>query len=399
MFELLASAFKANKSPSEWQAQLESIDQDALAISAIVLGLAPLLHWRLVEWNVTLAPRAMAKLAAARETARIQRQSLDAQLAQVLTALAGHHIQSLLLKGSYLAACVYPEPALRQMNDIDLLIQPQDLQATENTLLSLGYIASRKSSERGAGVTKHTSTFRPPRPDDATPNPYLSAVAGRTIEPHTSLEESWYGLRADITPGVWERSIPFQLNEHAVRALSPDDLILHLGVHLSFHLIMGYPSMVQLVDLLLVTERFREQIHWEQVVKRAAERHASAFLYAALQLAVETLAAPVPPAVLQQLARTCPPRVRAYAKTMTLANVTARTQRAPVHSISQRLRRGWQDRVEVARWASSPTDQWRVWRTLLQVANTDTGELIAQRLRAALWRAHPKNTSAGTQPH
>lgn len=399
MFELLASAFKANTSPSEWQAQLESIDQDALAISAIVLGLAPLLHWRLVEWNVPLAPRAMAKLAAARETARVQRQALDAQLAQVLTALAGQNVQPLLLKGSYLAACVYPEPHLRQMNDLDLLVQPHDLQATENTLLGLGYVASHKSSERGAGVVKHTSTFRPPRPDDATPNPYLSAVAGRTVEPHTSLEESWYGLRADITPGVWERSIPFSLNGHAARALSADDLILHLGVHLSFHLIMGYPSMVQLIDLLFVTERLREQIHWDTVVAHAKERRASAFLYAALQLAVETLAAPIPRSVLQQLARACPQRVRAYANTITLTNVAARTQRAPVIGIGQRLRRGWQDRVEVARWASSPTDQWRVWRTMLDVANTDTGELIAGRLRATFWRANTKNTPAGPQPH
>lgn len=390
MFELLARAFRAGETPAKWQAQLESIDQDALAISAMVLGLAPLLHWRLTNWNISLSPRAMAKLAAARELARSQRSALDAQLYQVLIALEAQSITPVLLKGNHLAVAVYPEPSLRQMNDIDLLIRPQDLARTEDALLALGYIATRKSSERGAGVTKHTSTFRPPRADDPTPNPYLSSITGRTIEPHTSLEESWYGLRADITPGVWQRSIPLLVNHHTVRALSADDLVLHLGVHLTFHLIMGYPSMVQLLDLLFVTERLQDRIHWETVVTRAQERRSTAFVYAALNLAVRTLAAPVPPATLEDFARTCPSAVRHYAESVTLANVAARTQRAPVTTFGQRLRRGWQDRVEVARWTSTPADQWRVWRTMLDVANTDTGELIARRVRGTLFRT--KNT-------
>src|SRR5437867_9928320 len=62
VFEVLASALNANTTSLEWQAKTESIDQDTLVISAIVLGLAPLLHWRLASSNVSLAPRAMAKL-------------------------------------------------------------------------------------------------------------------------------------------------------------------------------------------------------------------------------------------------------------------------------------------------------------------------------------------------
>lgn len=365
----------------------------------MVLGLAPLLHWRLTANDTPLAPRAMAKLAAAAQAARAQRAALESQLDAVLAALDAKKIRPLLLKGSYLAAYVYPEPHLRQMNDIDLLVPSLELAAVEQTLLDLGYIASRKSPERGAGVTKHTSTFRLPRTDDPTPNPYLSAQAGRTIEPHTNLEESWYGLRADITPGVWERSIPIRINGRSARALCADDLILHLGVHLTFHLIMGYPAMVQLVDVLLTTERLQDQINWERVVQRAAERRAAWFVYAALYLAVKTLAAPVPPPALEQLARACPGTLRRYVESITLANVAARTQRAPVTTVGQRLRRGWQDRVEAARWTASPAEQWRVWRTLLDVARTDTGELIAQRVRDAALRPRAKNSPAGSPPH
>jgi len=82
----------------------------------------------------------------------------------------------------------------------------------------------------------------------------------------------------------------------------------------------------------------------------------------------------------------CPARVRQYAEKITLANVVTRTQRPPVTTLVQRLRRGWQDRVEVAQWASTPTDHWRIWRTVLDVAHTDTGEFLARRLHSALAR-------------
>lgn len=396
MFEFLAAAFRTGQVSHEWQTQLESVDQDALAISAIVLGLASLLHWYLTTSNITLAPRAMAKLAAARQMAVSTRQALDAQLDGVLAACQARQIETILLKGNYLGLFVYPEPALRQMNDIDLLIRARDLPRIEATLLDLGYIASRKPAERGAGVIKHTSTFRPPRPDDPTPNPYLSSLTGRTIEPHTSLEESWYGLHADITPGVWERSIPIDVRGHAARALCADDLLLHLGVHLTFHLIMGYPSMVQLLDLLFVTRQLQNQIHWEAVVSRAIERRAAPFVYAAFHLAERTLGAPLPRHVLDELGNASPAGVRQFADTITLANVVTRTQRAPVTTMGDRLRRGWQDRVEVAQWTSTPAEKWQVWRTFLDVANTDTGELILSRVRGIFPRAHTKNSSAGS---
>jgi hypothetical protein len=394
VFELLANAFRATETATEWQAQLESIDQDALAISAIVLGLAPLLYWRLTTWNISLAPRAMAKLAATNESARAQRKAMDAQLDPLLSALSAQAITPILLKGNYLATRVYAEPHVRQMNDIDLLIRPADLARTESALIGLGYIASHKSAERGAGVVKHTSTYRPPRADDPTPNPYLSAVTGRTIEPHTSLKESWYGLRADITQGVWDRSVAFQVNHHAARALATDDLMLHLGVHFTFHLIMGFPAMVQLLDLLFVTQKLSAEIHWDVVMARAKEKRVAPFIYTALQLAVRTLDAPIPDAVIEHLADASPSRVRQHAQKITLAEVATRTQRAPVNTFKERMQRGVQDRAEVARWTASPGDQWRVWRTLIDVAHTDTGELLAQRVRDAV--LHPIRGQAKT---
>src|SRR5262249_55176809 len=148
-----------------------------------------------------------------------------------------------------------------------------------------------------------------------------------------------------------------------------------------FHLIMGYPSMVQLMDLRFVIERLDSQINWDTVIAHAKERRVTPFIYAALSLARKTLDVAVPPVILEQLARACPPGVRHYAETITLQNLAARTQRPPVTTLAQRLQRGVQDRAEVAHWTTSLQDQWHVWKTLLDVAKTDTGAMLIDRMR------------------
>ena len=83
-----------------------------------------------------------------------------------------------------------------------------------------------------------------------------------------------------------------------------------------------------------------------------------------------------PLSVLQALAAASPASVRAAIKTLSLPDLLRRTQRAPLLTIAQRLRRGVEDRAETARWAHSPTEWLHVWWTLLYVRRTDTWRLL-----------------------
>ena len=381
--ELLIAALRADANPNDWQRRAQTTDTEKLAVSALVLGLAPLLHWQLTEWNIALPARAQAKLMAARQASTVRQSAIVSQLGEMLAACERESLTVIVLKGAYLAAFVYPDSGLRPMNDIDILVRPSDLPAVEALLTRLGYVGHYKDADAGARVTKHTSTFRKPTPDATTPNPYLSAEGERTIEPHTSLEESWFGLRADISPGLWERSTAIDYRGHAAHALCPSDLMLHLCIHLTFHLIMGWPSLVQLVDVLMVS-RILTPSDWDAVVSRARERRVSGFIYAALRLAHTTLAAPIPAEVLQQLAMATPSRLRRHADTLSLADVMRRTQQPPLTTIGQRLRRGIADRSETARWAATFGQRLAVWRTLVDVARTDTGRMIGQKIKRSV---------------
>lgn len=377
--ERLLGALRAGAQPNEWlrAAQSAEVDWDDLAVTALVLGLAPLLHARLEAWGQPLpSPAAQAKLAFARQQEADRHAARRAQLAEVLPRLPAEPI---VLKGAYLAEAVYPAPGLRPMNDIDLLFRPADLPAVASALAGMGYGMKEKSSAAGPGITKHTSTFKR-GPGAALPNPYLARPAEYMIEPHRSLEESWFGLRCNLTPGMWERSRRFDVAGCSARALSAADNLVHLGTHLAFHLIMGSPSFVQLVDLGVFVERVA--VDWDQVVARARELGAAGYVFAALRLARDALAAPVPAGVESALCQAAPARVRRTARTLSAADVMRRTQQSPLRRLSQRLQRGVADRAEAARWAHSAGEWLRVWWTLADFTRTDTWQLILGRVRA-----------------
>jgi hypothetical protein len=263
------------------------------------------------------------------------------------------------------------------MNDIDLLFRPEELETAEAILTDLGYGGKHKPAELGAGVTKHTSTFRRPDEEAKTPNPYLSANAGRMIEPHLSLEESWYGLKVDITPGVWDRAVTADLQGNACLALAPEDLLLHLCVHFCFHLIQGAPSMVQLTDLLIVSQT--DTLNWENFLDRAKAQKAVPFALAGLHLAEKLLNAPVPSHLLTTLSEATSGNLRTYINALDLKHILSRTQQKPFTNLRERLQRGYRDRAETARWAEGWNGRWQVWRTLLDVTRTDTGQMLMGR--------------------
>lgn len=357
-------------------------DWDHLAVTAIALGLAPLLHWRLTQLEVTVPPLALAKLGVTRQAHAKRNEAIGQQLAELLASFAQHQIEVMVLKGALLAPTAYPEAALRPMNDIDLLFRPTDLPKVGAVFASLGYMGKHKDAGSGPGVTKHLSTYRRTGHQGETPNPYLSAGGDRMVEPHGSLEESWFGLKVNITPGVWERAVPLTLHGQPAYRLSTNDLVIHLAVHAAFHVIMGASVFVQLYDLGRVIETWPSELNWPQVLTLTRQRQAQAFVYAGLYWAKTLYGAAIPETVLTALAKECPANLVNYVQNLDARAILQRTQYPPLKTLGQRLRRGMVDRHEAARWAASLGQKWKIWQTALAFHNTDTINLLTKRLKA-----------------
>lgn len=380
---VLLSALRLNQTAEAWQVECAraNLNWDTLTVRAIVLGLAPQLHHRLLAWGLseTIPPRAAAKLAVTYQMQEKRNAAIFAQLDEALSACAARDLRPVALKGAHLAALVYATPALRPMNDIDLLFTPEELLEAEAALTALGYGGKHKSADIGPGVIKHTSTFKREGQSAATPNPYLSTAAECMIEPHGSLAEAWFGLKVDITPGVRERAVDVTLGGQRSRVLAREDLLLHLCVHFCFHFIAGSPALVQLADLKTVMAE--GLVGWPTFVERAVARRAAPFALAALTLAQRLLDAPIE-AALDGLARATPPHLRARIAQLDLQAILARTQQKPLTGVGERIRRGFSDRAEAARWASNWQERWQVWQTALHPTRTDTGHLILNSLSA-----------------
>lgn len=358
-------------------AQAESSDWDDVAVTAIVLGLAPLLHWSLAETpSIDIPPIAKAKLSITYKAQVERNAGIAYQLQEILRACSAQNIDVIVLKGALLAPTLYPDPALRPMNDIDLLFQPADLTKVGIMLESLGYVGKHKSADQGPGVTKHLSTYRRQGNEGATPNPYLSASSDRMVEPHGSLEESWFGLTVDMTPGVWDRAEPITLHGQSAHRLSREDQLLHLGIHYAFHFIMGASVFVQMYDVHCVTNAWQEDLDWQRLVQLADAAKAQAFLYAGLYWANRFFNSPVPNNVFTALSANSPSRLISYIHSFDANGILRRTQHPPLVTLSQRLQRGLVDRRETARWAKTPNDKWKVWQTALALHKTDTAGLL-----------------------
>ena len=357
-------------------ALVSDADWDAVGVYALATGLGPLLAHTAGE---SLPPMLAARLRLAGRRTAGRNQTLLAALADLLAACCAGGFPVIVLKGAYLAPQVYRDLSLRGMSDVDMLLRPGDLQRFQAVLDQHGYEGKYTHPDSGPGVVKHEWTYRHGADTASVTNPYLSTSESFQVEPHTSLSERWFGLQLDFREDVWDRAAPWELGGQPALALDPVDTLLHVAVHVVFHLIMGKPALVQLYDIRQLLEA-NPDLPFAALRERARGQHASAHVLAALRLAQQAYAAPVPSHWLDALASDSPSSQRRQAEGLSLADLWQLTQQAPLTTLSQRLRRGVYDRRLAARWARNRQEVWRVWRSAILFYRTDTAGILRRRL-------------------
>lgn len=203
--------------------------------------------------------------------------------------LVAHGIPVMLLKGIHLARFTYAEPAMRSMADIDIMVPRDRLADAEALFLEHGYGPPQPTSlEERCSWSNHL--------------PKLSKPGAPVFEIHWGIERPTSPFRIDLD-ALWARSRTETLQGAPVHLLSPEDLLLHLVLHSSYHHRFDRSAFKGLADIHTVVVRHRAEIDWQMLADRAVEWGASGFAYATLRLAAQILGTPVPEAVLQSLPR------------------------------------------------------------------------------------------------
>ena len=234
------------------------------------------------------------RLFKARRLTAVHNLLLRQELRKTFEALQQSGIPALALKGVVMAYTTYPDPSLRPMADLDLLVPPGKRAEAVLILQTLGYeypedvLTMHRDPNRCLSQVKE---FAPPLRLRASPV---------LVEVHSQLECSEPLFPMSIEE-YWSRSILVDLKGLTVRTLCPEDFLFHLCLHQSsWH--RFNKGLLPLVDLKLLLDS-RTDWNWAGIAERSMRCGCATWMYLTLELARDLVGAPVPDSFFQALPR------------------------------------------------------------------------------------------------
>jgi hypothetical protein len=207
------------------------------------------------------------------------------ELRVVLESLRGLGIPVIVLKGAHLAETVYGDVALRPMYDADLMVRKADLSRTQEVLLGMGwYQHLSEDIEERCKWSDHLGIFY---------------RRGSAIEVHWNIEVPVSPFKLDGN-GFWKRAQPVVCAGVEVLALSPEDTLLQLSLHATYHHCLEH-GLRPLHDVAEVVRHYGPTLDWSLVVSRATGCGAEKCVGLTLRLSKSMLGAAVPEDVMEQL--------------------------------------------------------------------------------------------------
>lgn len=274
-----------------WRAWREHIDIDRLDEASN--RLLPLLYRRLEAAGI--ADPDMARLRGVYRYHWCRNQLLLAELRRLLAALRDLGVPVLLLKGAALIHRHYHDPGIRPMSDLDIMVRPEDMDTVFNLLRERGWQPRVQADLERMRTRRliHAVDFR-------------RDWNGRMLE----IDVHWTPLHRSTWPGAetafWARSLATRMDGLPCQVLDPTDQLLHTCLHGGAWNVM--PPLRWVVDACHVLRDDADAIDWDRLVEDAHRHHGLLMLRAALGHLREAFAAPVPQAVMRQLAAARPTR-------------------------------------------------------------------------------------------
>ena len=259
--------------------------------AASSLGLAPLLFRNLgrPELREKVPEAAMAALGRSAHAAACRVAIQLGALDRILSALRRGGVDPVLLKGAALAITLHDQPALRPMQDIDLLVEDGQKENAVRILSELGFRGVVNSLTDAFYASHHHARPQADR-------------GGRVIvEIHTGLVPPEDGLSLDPRPFL-DRAVRIEVKGHPYRILSKEDQLVHAALHLSYaDRFIG--RIRDLMDVHALVDRADRAMDWGRVLDAARSPEVSRSLFSSLDLSRRLLGSPVPPAVIHEMAR------------------------------------------------------------------------------------------------
>lgn len=241
------SALTAQLDEDQWQALIAEADRQ---------NITPYLYTLLVNLNISYGMEIpqREKLNQLHLSNTVRNMLIMHDVEIILRSLQKAGVPAAGLKGIYLLENIYPDIGARSMNDIDLLVRKPDLPICLAVMGELGYQPNTYFNLADKNIdTKHV--------------PPMKKESGPLVELHWTLLEEDEPFTIDAE-ALWERIVPATIAIVDARALSVEDLILHLSIHLTYQHYLNL-GLRGLMDIALVIHKFRSKIDWQKLVQIA----------------------------------------------------------------------------------------------------------------------------------
>ncbi len=277
---LRAAALRGPAALAAWQAWKAQHDLVASPLDQGSLRLLPLLYKNLVAHAID--EPVMGRLRGTYRRAWYANHHVFREAVRVLDTLAEMGVPTIVLRGAAVATLYYRDVGARPMFDLDLLVPRAQAASAIRGLTERGWSASTMGL---AEELRFGHSLR------------LRGGSGQEVAVHWLVFAECRHEGAD--DAFWNRVVPLRLLEARTCALDPTDSLLHTVVDGTRW--RPEPAIRWIPDTMAILRAAADAIDWDRLSEDAAKRGLRLRLGRGLSYVRETLDAPVPARVLQQL--------------------------------------------------------------------------------------------------
>lgn len=258
----------------------QKLDWDYLLSLASFHGMKPLLYRHLRAAGLGAVPQpVLEQLQNHYRDVALRNLAATGALLELMQLFATRGIRAVPYKGPTLAVSVYGNVALRQFNDLDLLLCEQDIFPARDLLIARGYrpLFSLTPAQEAAHL-RSIGQLPLKHPDRNV-----------QVDLHAKIMPRWFPFSINLE--YWEgRLETLSLGGQEVPVLAREDLLLVLCVHGAKHLWAGLDWIRDVAELI----RVYPDMNWERVLRQAKEMHSVRMVLLGVFLASAVLGAILP---------------------------------------------------------------------------------------------------------
>jgi hypothetical protein len=212
---------------------------------------------------------------------------LTGELIKLLELLQSHGIDAIPLKGPLLATVAYGNLALRQFDDLDILVRTQAMLPARDLLIAQGYQPLVQLSDRQAASYLRSQYVYP----------FISGDGSTIVELHHDIRPRYFAFHLDPAL-LWTRAERLSLGGRELLSLANEDLLLMLCVHGANHCWERLAWICDLAELL----RAQPALDWPRLLQTARDSGGERMLLLGLLLARDLLGTALPALAAERIA-------------------------------------------------------------------------------------------------